>query len=528
VEHRATWLRRVGVGALLSALIAPACNTDDSVAAATYTCGFSPASADGTPVACGSDDPSLPPEPTLPATVCQILTANKSFPDENRLDTTAIQAALNACAGKGAVKLTSSGANNVFLSGHLVVNGAVLWIDKGVTLYGSRDPLGYQKDGNCGLLGVSDSNGCAPLLTVTGTSPQVVGDGVIDGQGGEPLVGHEYSWWQMSGALREVDGSAPNPSLIEVINPTTAFVMYRITLHNAPKFNVKLSSTPPGGTCTAPGAGFIVWGVTILTPSNWTNSQGLVMSPYIARNTDGIDPGEGDDATCGVLACNTISTGDDNIAIKGGHHADNIVIAHNHFGSGHGMSIGSETYVGVSDINVYDLTIDGDTRWFGAPASDTDDFNGIRVKSDESRGGPVTNVTFRDVCVRDVINTILINTAYNPLFAGTMYPQFGALSFQNFHSVNCLNENLPVVTLGGFNAAHPAGPITLDNVIVDGVGPESVAAQFANITLGPGNVNFQPSGLDVVVKDAMSGSSVPVNCVFPSLPAPQAPPGWLW
>jgi polygalacturonase len=230
----------------------------------------------------------------------------------------------------------------------------------------------------------------------------------------------------MSGALREVDGSAPNPSLIEVINPTTAFLMYRVTLHNAPKFNVKLSSTPPGGTCTAPGAGFIVWGVTILTPSNWTNSQGLVMSPYIARNTDGIDPGEGDDATCGVLACNTISTGDDNIAIKGGHHADNIVIAHNHFGSGHGMSIGSETYVGVSDINVYDLTIDGDTRWFGAPASDTDDFNGIRVKSDESRGGPVTNVTFRDVCVRDVINTILINTAYNPLFAGTMYPQFGA------------------------------------------------------------------------------------------------------
>jgi polygalacturonase len=432
------------------------------------------------------------------------------------------------CNGKGAVRLTTSGSNSAFLSGHLVVNSTILWVDAGVTLYGSRDPAAYQKDGNCGLLGISDSSGCAPLLTVTGTSPGIVGDGTIDGQGGEPVLGHDYSWWDMSGALREVDGSAPTPSMIEVNNPTTSYLMYRITLHNSAKFHVKLSSNPPGGTCTAPGAGFIVWGVTILTPSIWSNSQGLVMSPYIARNTDGIDPGEGNDATCGVLACNIISTGDDDIALKGGHHVNNIVIAHNHFGSGHGMSIGSETYTGVSDVNVYDLTIDADSRWLGAPVSDTGDFNGIRVKSDESRGGPVSNITFSDVCVRDVTNTILINTAYNPLFAGVMYPQFGALTFHNFHSVTCLAQASPIVTLGGFNTTYPAGPITLDNVIVDGVGPQDVAAQFANITLGPGNVNFTPVGMDVNVTDSRSGTSAPKACYFPPLPAPQPPPGWLW
>jgi polygalacturonase len=252
------------------------------------------------------------------------------------------------------------------------------------------------------------------------------------------------------------------------------------------------------------------------------------MSPYFARNTDGLDPGEGNDATCGVLACNTISTGDDDIALKGGHQVNNIVIAHNHFGSGHGMSIGSETYTGVSNVNVYDLTIDGDSRWLGAPASDTSDFNGIRIKSDESRGGPVSDVTFSDVCVRDVTHTILINTAYNPLFAGTSFPMFGSLTFRNFHSVTCLAGVLPEVTLGGFNAAYPAGPITLDNVVVDGVGPASVAAQFANITLGPGNVNFTPSGMGVSVKNKVSGSSTPFECHFPKLPAPEAPPGWLW
>ena len=522
------WSRIAGLAvAVAGVFCAPGCDSTP-IASPQYTCGYTALSANNPQAACGAGDTNLPPEPTLPSNVCQTLTANKATPDESNPDTKRIQDALTACQGIGAVKLTSSGANNAFLAGHLGVMSTILWVDAGTTLYASRDPAAFQRDGNCGLLGVSDSAGCLPLLTVSGTSPGIVGDGIIDGQGGEPIVGQEYSWWDMSGALRQVDGSAPNPSLIEVVNPTTGFLMYRITLHNSQKFHVKLSSTPAGGMCSSPGAGFIVWGVTILTPSVWTNSQGRVMSPYISRNTDGIDPGEGNDATCGVLACNTISTGDDDIALKGGHNVKNIVIAHNHFGTGHGMSIGSETYTGVNDVNVYDLTIDADSRWSGAPTTDTSDFNGIRVKSDESRGGVVNNVTFRDVCVRDVVNTILVSTAYNPLFAGVSYPQFGALTFQNFHSVSCQGVTRPVVTLDGFNAMYPAGPIILDNVIIDGIGPESVASQFANITLGPGDVNFAPAGLGVSTVNSIAGTSMPRACSFPPLPAPQPPPGWSW
>ena len=102
--------------------------------------------------------------------------------------------------------------------------------------------------------------------------------------------------------------------------------MHGITLHNSPKFHVKITSTPAGGataTCT-PGAGFVVWGVTILTPSRWFNTVGYPMSPHLSRNTDGIDPGETNFATCGVLAYNTISTGDDHIAIKGGHGIEHL------------------------------------------------------------------------------------------------------------------------------------------------------------------------------------------------------------
>jgi len=118
------------------------------------------------------------------------------------------------------------------------------------------------------------------------------------------------------------------------------------------------------------------------------------------------------------------------------------------------------------------LTIDADSRPVGAEAV-ASDFNGIRIKSDSSRGGLVNDISFKDVCMRDMTNAILISTAYNPLFAGTAYPDFRALSFQDVHHVSCMGLRQPVITLNGFNAALQAGPITLDNVVVDNLGPSA-------------------------------------------------------
>src|SRR5688500_9488663 len=46
---------------------------------------------------CGEGDPNLPPEPRMPDVVCETLVADKTTPDESRLDTDRIQAALTAC-----------------------------------------------------------------------------------------------------------------------------------------------------------------------------------------------------------------------------------------------------------------------------------------------------------------------------------------------------------------------------------------------------------------------------------------------
>jgi polygalacturonase len=524
------------------------CQQQQSITPLIYTCGTTsdPSVAiAGAASDCSDIDSTLPPEPMLPPPptdpACTLTaqtgtTDGNWIPDETSIDTGRIQAALTACR---VVRLvTDGGANNAFVTGPLQVNGVTLWVDKGVTVYASRDPNNYQANktatspGDCGKVGVNDSSACTSFITVNGASPAIVGEGIIDGQGGELLIGYDYSWWQLSSALQTIDGSIGNPTLIDLKSGVTNFLMYKITLHNSPKFHVKITSTPVGGLaagCPSPGAGFIVWGVTILTPSRWVNFQGLPMTPHHSRNTDGIDPGETSFATCGVLAHNTISTGDDHIAIKGGHGVSDIVVVHNHFGTGHGMSIGSETYGGVTGLTVCDLTIDADSRPVGDGAS-PGDFNGIRVKSDVSRGGPVTNVTFRNVCMRDVNNAILMSTAYNPLFSGTLYPRFSGISFKNIHDVTCMSQSQAVVTLNGFSALYPATNIGLDNVFVDNIGPEAVAAQFSQIALGPGAVNFAGyiSGQDVTVTESFVTPTAPaINCVFPVLPAPQPPPGWL-
>ena len=129
--------------------------------------------------------------------------------------------------------------------------------------------------------------------------------------------------------------------------------------------------------------------------------------PFVAPcdETDGVDPGES--ASNGYIVCSKISDGDDHIAIKGGTSVSHLTIAHNHFEAGHGMSIGSETNGGVSDVNVYDLSIDGTGTGLKGGSS-----NGIRIKSDPSRGGLVKNVTYSDVCVRQLANPILITPHY--------------------------------------------------------------------------------------------------------------------
>ncbi|MBW8747869.1 MAG: glycoside hydrolase, partial [Acidobacteria bacterium] len=147
-------------------------------------------------------------EPVIPV-ACTVLkaklhAANNALreEDEQKLDTERIQHALDTCGSGKAVALRADGAQNAFLSGPLELReGVTLLVEKGVTLYGSRDPKLYDtKPGGCGTSG-PESSACRPLLSVKDVkNAAIMGDGAIDGRGGSQLIGKSYSWWQQSRA----------------------------------------------------------------------------------------------------------------------------------------------------------------------------------------------------------------------------------------------------------------------------------------------------------------------------------------
>ncbi|HMG24858.1 MAG TPA: glycosyl hydrolase family 28 protein, partial [Kofleriaceae bacterium] len=497
----------------------------------------------------GAVDPNLPPEPVIPP-ACATLDAphqvratgdvrTDGLPvyDPAALDTAAIQAAIDACGAglaagqKGSVRLRVSGSDPTrvaFVSGPVFLRARVtLWIDEGATLFAAQDPRLYDAKGvgSCGTDAGNTSSGCLSLINVNGASATalledagVMGDGVIDGLGGEPMIGGfngnpNGTWWDVAQHAKPIGFSHSNPRLIDVLL-ANRFTLYRVTLHNSPKFHVGLESD-----------NYLVWGVTVQTPSRAINSVGRKLTPAYARNTDGIDPS---DSWNGTIAYSRISVGDDQIAVKCGKYhlntvanADqpscrNLTVAHTQFGTGHGMSIGSETnggpgddshqrigMLGVTDpvtgrmvawgLHVYDLTIDGSLGTGGAPDVD---INGIRIKSDVSRGGLVKDVLYENVCLRNLPNPIIVNPHYDPTKTGTQFPTYQNVMLRAIHVVPSTTGSAPaatpVVTLLGLNQTHRTA-VTLNNVVVDGIdGATGVVGQYADVRIGPGPANFTP------------------------------------
>jgi polygalacturonase len=228
------------------------------------------------------------------------------------------------------------------------------------------------------------------------------------------------------------------------------FTLYRIEMKDSPNFHVACSG----------GNGFTVWGVVIDTPK-------------AGRNTDGIDPG----------------------------NSSNVANSHNHFYYGHGMSIGSETDGGADHIVVTDLSIDGAD-------------NGIRIKSNSTRGDLVENIRCEDVCIKDTKNPIFMDSNYSHMgTARDKLPQF-----RNIVLSNVRIDGGGRLTLDGYDATHPLG-MMFDGVTLSSPNSIKIAAKFANLELGPGPVNFLATGEDVKIT-GKPGNGKPSSCEGKFVPMP--------
>jgi polygalacturonase len=382
-------------------------------------------------------------QPTYPA-VCQVLsaqfnTSQRSSPPASD-DTSRLQAALTACKNTGeSVELTPSGTNNAFYSSELNVIGEGLVVDEGVTL-----------EGNSGYSSQSE------LLNVSGANSSVMGPGIIDGRG---------------------DIITGTPRLVQTNNANN-FIAYNVTLQQAAHPNLYVQG----------GNGATVWGVTILTPPN-------------KANADGIDV---DSITNVTVTNSTIEAGDDGVAIKTNESAaSNITVSNNRLYGTHGLSIGSQTFDGVTNILFSNNYVYGN----GLDGIASTDANAINIKTDQVCGGLVQQVTYQNTCITAAKHLMVINAYYGSCSGTAGIPQFQDIVVNGVYSTASVSGAYELFE--GYSASYPVNAyfanINLDNT------SQNSSNQYATIALD--NSNMTPSGTGISTSAFSTAGSVP-TCSF--------------
>jgi polygalacturonase len=382
-------------------------------------------------------------QPGFP-TVCDTLTAQfttsqRSSPPSSD-DTSRVQAALNSCAGTGhSVVLAASGSDNAFYTGKLTVNGEGLVVNSGVTLEGNNS---YSSE--------------SELVYVEGSNSFIGGPGAIDGRGDI-----------ISGTPRLVQTSSANN-----------FIIYDVTLQQAAHPNLYIQG----------GSGATVWNVTINTPPT-------------KANADGIDI---DSISNVTVNDSNITAGDDGIAVKtNASAASNITVENTNVYGTHGLSIGSQTFDGVTNVLFKNNYVYGKSS--GGTAST--DANAINIKTDHDCGGVVKQVTYENTCIRYAKHLIIVNANYGSCSGTAGNPQFQEIIVNGVKSENSVSGAYE--TFAGYSSSY-IGQIYLGNIDLDS--NTQSGDQYFDTYLD--NVNgLDPSGTDVTNGSWSASGSVP-SCSF--------------
>jgi polygalacturonase len=383
-------------------------------------------------------------QPSFPA-VCETLTAQfttsqRSSPPSSD-DTSRVQAALTACKGTGkSVVLAASGSNNAFYTAEITVNGEGLVVNSGVTLEGSN---AYSSQ--------------SELVYVEGSNSFIGGPGAIDGRGDI-----------ISGTPRLVQTSSANN-----------FIIYDVTLQQAAHPNLYIQG----------GSGATVWSVTIRTPAT-------------RANADGIDI---DSITNVTVNNSTVEAGDDGVAVKTNESAaSNITVENSQFYGTHGLSIGSQTFDGVTNVLFKNNYVYGKDLLGNVSAN----ANGLNVKTDSECGGTVKEVTFQNNCLYGVKHLIIVNAYYGSCSGTSGTPKFQDILINGVLSEASISGAYE--TFYGYNSSNLA-QVYLANVDLDVTKQSS--DEYATVYLD--NSNITPSGTDVTDSTFSISGSVP-SCSFNS------------
>ncbi len=300
---------------------------------------------------------------------------------------------------------------------------------------------------------------------------EISGSGAIDGQGA--------AWWPFP--------SAPRPRMISP-SSCNRLLIQNVTLSNSPMFHIAISGSKSG---------------------NSTVQNVTIQAPATSPNTDACDV---DGTNILVQNCN-ISVGDDDFTCGGGTH--DVLVTNNTYGTGHGISIGSFTDSGgVSNITVINCTISGAV-------------NGIRIKSDNDRGGLVQNISYYNIGITNVNFPIQVYAYYH--WFGTpsgISPAIAAST--NAATVtgetpiyrNITFSNITATAVSGYPAAiiwarteMPATNIVFNRVNISASRPFEIynasGVQLTDSQVTGNNTNLWLFNAQVIISN-----SVPTNALF--------------
>ena len=279
--------------------------------------------------------------------------------------TGAIERAIAACraAGGGTVDVPPGR----FLTAPFVLASNLnLHLESGSTILFSDNPADF-------ALNKAQYESCITLKN--GHDVAITGSGTIDGCGAQ--------WWRKFVPPKNSDPFVwewipRRPRLIELTRCSRVLVQ-GVTLTNSPMFHLVPAQCRD---------------VTI--------ESVRIKAPATSPNTDGIDPSG---MNIDIRSC-TIDTGDDCVAVKAGNRYDpngpscqNIMVSDCTFLHGHGMSVGSESGGGLRNMLVQNCSFNGTEA-------------GIRLKSLRGRGGLVEDLTYQNLTMENVKNSILITSYY--------------------------------------------------------------------------------------------------------------------
>jgi exo-poly-alpha-galacturonosidase len=359
------------------------------------------------------------------------LPAGKDFPvtdfgaagNGTTLNTAAIQKAIDACAEQcgGTVVIPHGERDSIFLSGALFLKkGVNLRVEKDAVLKGSINPADYpivdtrfegtERPFMCGFINASNVDG----ITISG-------EGTIDGSGDQ--------WLAVNGRGGRGGARGGRPgSVVSATAPTTAPVPENLS----PVPPVQLTFTGPRTVLTPTpdnpppmqlvGAGSnrprlvlltnctnvtvkdlhlqnqAVWCLHVLYCTDVLVDGVTILDPtHRVPSSDGIDI---DSSKRVRVNKTTISVNDDCISIKSGKDGDGrrvnrpceeILVENSHMAEGQGgVAMGSEVSGTIRNVEVRDTIVDSG-NW--AP---------IRFKSQDTRGGIVENIVYRNLKIANV------------------------------------------------------------------------------------------------------------------------------